>query len=100
MLVACESNLDMPSKRSPFAYNMLLNIELWKTFDYLPQNRQCLVMHVPYPLVPQLTQVVIVMHQGLNMLTFQPVQITFSNRYYFSCIWARLLWPDEDVAGS
>jgi hypothetical protein len=36
MLAASKSNLGMLAKRTPSAYTMLLNIELWKTYDYLP----------------------------------------------------------------
>jgi len=53
-------------------------------------------MQVPHPLMPQLTQVVNVMHQGSNKFTLQPIKITFSKPYYLSCIWDRFLWYDED----
>jgi hypothetical protein len=85
MLVAWESNLGMLSKHAP-SHTPCCSILLWKNRDYLPRNRQRLVMQVPHPLVPQLAQVAIVMHQGSNNFTLQPVQITFSNPYYLSCI--------------
>lgn len=92
-----ESSLAMLAKCAPSAYNILLDTKPKKTYDYLPQNRQWPMMQVSYPFMPQLASVVLVMHQGSNKFTLQPVQITFSNYYYLSCIWARFLRSDEDL---
>ena len=35
VLTTWESNLGMLAKCAPFAYSLLLNVELWKTCDYL-----------------------------------------------------------------